>query len=119
MLCNDVLEILLIVANRYNLQLKCSCDTERCSHFLIKEERNTFPNPFVEKIHRNSLYVDTTFDCICFEIYNNYKKLCHVEIHEERKVRAILKNIKRHYKDCRNYYDFLYNLAIYLEKKGR
>ena len=74
MLCNDVLEILLIVANRYNLQLKCSCDTERCSHFLIKEER---------------------------------------------KVRAILKNIKRHYKDCRNYYDFLYNLAIYLEKKGR
>lgn len=118
MLNNDVLETLLKVANRYNLQLKCSCETERCNHFLIEEERSESQNPFVEKIHRNSLYVDTTFDCICFEIYINHKKLYHVEIHEERKIRVILKNIARHYKDCQNYYDFLYNLAIYLKKKG-
>lgn len=118
MLNYNIYEILLQVANRYNLQLKCFCDTERCGHFLIKEERSEFPNPFVEKIYRNSLYVDTTFDCICFEIYNNYKKVCHVEIHEERKIRVILKNMERYYKDCQNYCDFLYSLAMYLKKKG-
>jgi hypothetical protein len=73
---------------------------------------------FVEKIHRNRLYVDVSFNCICFEIYSNDKRLCRVEIHEEIKVRVILKNIALHYMDYRNYRDFLCNLAIYLKKKG-
>lgn len=118
MLNYNIYGILLKVANKYNLELKYYYDSEYCNHFLIEEQKSVFPNPFVEKIYRNSLYVDTTFDCICFEIYNNYKKVCHVEIHEERKIRVILKNMERHYKDCQNYCDFLYSLAIYLKKKG-
>jgi hypothetical protein len=117
-LYDGVYETLLKVAYRYNLQLKYSYDTERCNHYLIDEDKSERPNFFVEKIYRNRLYVDVNFDCICFEIYSNDKRLCRVEIHEEIKVRVILKYIARHDKDYRNYRDFLYNLAIYLKKKG-
>jgi hypothetical protein len=117
-LYDGVYETLLKVAYRYNLQLKYSHDTERYNHYLIEEERSEFLPFFVEIIHRNRLYVDVRFNCICFEIYSNYKRLCRVEIHEEIKVRNVLKYIARHDKDYRNYRDFLYNLVIYLKKKG-
>lgn len=118
MLYDGVYETLLNVAYRYNLQLKYSHDTERYNHYLIEEDRSEFLTYFVERIHRNRLYVDVGFNCICFEIYTNDKRLCSVEIHEEIKARVVLKNIALHYKDYRNYRDFLYNLAIYLKKKG-
>lgn len=118
MLYDGVYETLLKVAYRYNLQLKCSHDAERYNHYLIDEDKSEYPNFFVEKIYRNRLYVDVSSNCICFKIYSNDKRLCYVEIHEEIKARVVLKNIALHYKDCRNYRDFLYNLAIYLKKKG-
>lgn len=116
MLNNDIYKTLRNVAHKYNLPLKYSYDRECYEHFLIEEDRSKSLNLFVEKIYRNRLYVDITFDCLHIEIYGNNKKFCDVAIHAEEKAMSILKYINKHYKECHNYCDFLYNLAIALRR---
>lgn len=118
MLNYNIYEILLKVANRYNLELSCNYDNEYCDHFLIEEEKSVFVNHFVERMYRNRLYVDVTPSCMYFEIYGNGNRLCSVKIHKKTKVAIILKKIEQYSRDCHDYCDFLYNFVTILRQMG-
>lgn len=46
MLDDSVFETLLKIANRYNLQLKCSYDETYRNHFFIAEKKKCIYKPF-------------------------------------------------------------------------
>lgn len=118
MLDYNICEILLKVANRYNLELKYSYDSEYCDHFLIEKRKSVFINHFVETIYRNRLYVDVTPCWMYIEIYGNENLSCSMKIYKKTEAAIILKKIEQYSRDCHDYCDFLYNLATTLRQIG-
>lgn len=116
MLNYNIYEILLKVANRYNLELKYSYDSEYCDHFIIEEQKSAFINHFVERMHRCRLYVDVTPSYVHFEIYSNRNRLCRMKIYKKTKVIIIFKKIEQYSRDCHDYCDFLYDFATILRQ---
>lgn len=118
MLNYNIYEILLKVANRYNLELKCIYGSEDYDHFLVEEQKSVVINHFVTSTYRNRLYVDVTPRCVYFEIHSNGNVLCSMNIYKKTEVTIILKKIEQYSRDCHDYCDFLYNLATILRQIG-
>lgn len=118
MLNYNICEILLKVANRYNLELKYSYDSEYCNHFFIEEQKSVFINHFVERMYRNRLYVDVTPGYVYFEIHGNGNISCSMKIYKKTELNIILKKIEQYSRDCYNYCDFLYDFATFLRQIG-
>lgn len=120
MLNYNIYEILLKVANRYNLELKYHYDSEYYNHFLVEEQKSVFINHFVERMYSNRLYVDVTPSYVYFEIHSNGDRLCRcsTKIYKKTEVVVILKKIEQYLRDCHDYCDFLYNLATILRQMG-
>jgi len=118
MLNYNIYEILLKVANRYNLELKCHYDSEDYNHFLIEERKSVFINHFVERIYRNRLYIDVTPSYVYFEIHSNGNRLCSMKIYKKTKVAIVLKKIEQYSRDYHDYCDFLYDFATILRQMG-
>lgn len=118
MLDYNIYEILLKVANRYNLELKCHYDSEDCDHFLVEEQKSVFINHFVERMYRNRLYVDVTPSYVYFEIHGDGNRSCSMKIYKKTELAIILKKIEQYLRDCHDYCDFLYNLATILRQMG-
>lgn len=118
MLNYNIYEILLKVANKYNLELKHYYDSEYCNHFLISEQKGVFINHFVERMYRNRLYVDVTPNWVYFEIYGNENWSCSMKIYKKTELDIVLKKIEQYSRDCHDYCDFLYNLITILRQIG-
>lgn len=118
MLNYNIYEILLKVASRYNLELKCPYDSEYCNHFLIEEKKSVFISHFIERMYRNRLYVDVTPSYVYFEIHSNGNRLCSMKIYKKTEVAIILKKIEQYSRDCHDYCNFLYNFATTLRQIG-
>lgn len=117
MLNYNIYEILLKVANKYNLELKSYnlYDSEYCNHFLIEERKSVFINHFVERMYRNRLYVDVAPSFVYFEIHSN-RISCSMKIYKKTKVAIILKKIEQYSRDCHDYCNFLYDFATILRQ---
>ena len=119
MLNYNIYEILLKVANKYNLELKYHYDSEYRNHFIIEERKSVFINHFVERIYRNKLYVDVTPSFVYFEIYENENRLlCSMKIYKKTELDIVLKKIEQYSRDCHDYCDFLYDFATFLRQMG-